>query len=92
MWRRPDGRFNLGAGVFKADIEPCQRLGGQALAFVEQAEQEVLGTDEIVVEDARLLLGEDQDAPGSVNETLEHQLLASRRHIGCRAVCGLGHA
>lgn len=79
------------AGVIKAEIECGQCLGGQGLVFVEQPQQDVLGADEIVVEDARLLLGEDQDAPGSVSETFEHQLLASRRHIACRTGYGLGH-
>jgi hypothetical protein len=38
---------------------------------VDQAEQDVLGSDVVVVEQARFLLGEDHDSSGSVGEALE---------------------
>jgi hypothetical protein len=39
---------------------------------VDEAEQDVLGTDVVVVQAARFFLGEDDDPAGSVRETLEH--------------------
>jgi hypothetical protein len=38
---------------------------------VDQAEQDVLGADETVVEEARLLLSEDQNSSCPVGESLE---------------------
>jgi hypothetical protein len=39
---------------------------------MEQAEQDVLGPDEVVVQEARLVLGSDKDTPALVGEALEH--------------------
>jgi hypothetical protein len=47
-------------------------VGGDAVPFAEAAEQEVLGTDEVVVEQAGLLLGEHEDPATAVGEALEH--------------------
>ena len=41
-----------------------RRLGGDALAFVEEAEQDVLGADVVVVQMARFFLGQDDDPAG----------------------------
>jgi hypothetical protein len=41
----------------QADTERLEGLGGHPLTFMYQAEQDVLGPDEVVVEEARLLLG-----------------------------------
>ena len=46
--------------------------GGQALLLAQQAEQDVLGADVVVLERARLLLGEDDHLAGSLCESLEH--------------------
>ena len=48
-----------------------ERLGRDALALVDQAEQDVLGPDVVVVEEARLFLREDHDPSCSVGEALE---------------------
>src|SRR6266516_2633818 len=50
--------------------DPPQRLGGGAFALVEQAEQEVLGADVVVVQEPGLLLGEHDHSPGPVGATL----------------------
>ena len=47
--------------------------GGQALLLAQQAEQDVLGADVVVLERARLLLGEDDDLAGSLCESLEQR-------------------
>ena len=60
----------------RRDAERLERLGRDAFALVDEPEQDVLGADEVVVEQARFLLGEDQDPSGSVSEAFE-QVLAS---------------
>ena len=49
---------------------------------MEKAEEEVLGPDEAVVEEAGLLLGIDQDPAGTVGEALEHRLKRFTREVG----------
>ncbi len=52
-------------------------LGGDALPFVEEAEQDVLGADVVVVQMPRFFLGQNDDPTGSVRETLKHLSLPS---------------
>ena len=49
-----------------------ERLGGDALALVDEAEQDVLGADVVVVEHPGLFLGQDDDPASPVGEPLEH--------------------
>ena len=49
-----------------------ERLGGDAFALVDQTEQDVLGADVVVVEQARFFLGQHHDPPGPVGEAFEH--------------------
>src|SRR5207302_11471666 len=58
------------------DPEGLEGLGCDALTLVDEAQQDVLGTDEVVVEQARFLLSEDEHSSGSVCEAFE-QLPAS---------------
>jgi len=67
-----DDLLHLGADGLEADAEGLQRLGGDTLTLVDEAQQDVLGTDVVVVEHPRLFLGEDDNAAGTVGETLEH--------------------
>src|SRR4029079_17432188 len=64
------------------DVEALQRLGGDALALVDQAEQDVLGADVVVGEHAGLFLGQHEHAAGSVSEPLEHANRSSTRVWG----------
>ena len=66
-----DDLFHLGAHGLERDAERLERLGGDSFALVDQAEQDVLGPDVVVVEQARFLLGEDDDPSRSVGEALE---------------------
>src|SRR5204863_6006722 len=66
-----DDLLDLGSHRLQRDAERLERLGGDPFAFVDQAEQDVLGTDVVVVEQARFLLGEDNDPSRSVGEALE---------------------
>ena len=67
-----DDLLDLAAHGLERDAEALERLGGDAFALVDQAEQDVLGADVGVVEQARFLLGEDDDPAGPVSESFEH--------------------
>jgi hypothetical protein len=71
---RTDDLLDLGAHGLQGDAQGLQCLGGHALALVDEAEQEVLGADVVVVEHARLVLGQDDHAPRAVGEPIEHEL------------------
>jgi len=71
-----DDLLNLLAERLPADSERLQGLGGDALTLVDEAQQDVLGADEVVVEQARFLLSEDEHSSGSICEAFE-QLPAS---------------
>ena len=67
-----DDVLHLLAHGVERDAERLEGLGGDALALVDETEQDVLGADVVVVEHLRLFLGEDDDATGAVGESLEH--------------------
>src|SRR5690606_989217 len=67
-----DDVLHLLAHRVERDAERLERLGGNALTLVDEAEQDVLGADVVVVEHLRLFLGEDDHATGSVGKALEH--------------------
>ena len=67
-----DDLLDLAAHGLERDAEALERLGGDAFALVDQPEQDVLGADVGVVEQARFLLGEDHDPAGPVGEAFEH--------------------
>src|SRR5690606_34154863 len=52
--------------------EGLEGLRGNAFALVDEAEQDVLRTDVVVVEHLRLFLGENDHATGTICEPLEH--------------------
>ena len=92
-----DDLFHLGAHGLERDAERLECLGGNSFALVDQAEQDVLGPDVVVVEQARFLLGEDYDPSRSVGEALEqnepplggpgcaHSIGRSGRFFGARS-------
>src|SRR5690606_28101647 len=55
----------------EGDVEGLHRLRGDALALVDQPEQDVLGADVVVVEHPRFFLREDDHAASTVREPLE---------------------
>ena len=67
-----DDVLHLLAHGVERDAEGLQRLGGDTLTLVDQAEQNVLGADVVVVEHLGLFLGQDDDATGSVGKSLKH--------------------
>ena len=57
------------------DIAPQKRLSCDPFVFVDESEQDVLSTNEGVVEQPRFLLGQNEHPPGSVGEALKHGLI-----------------
>ena len=50
-----------------------QHLRRDALALADQAEQDVLGADVVVLQAPGLFLGQDDGVPGAVGESLKHE-------------------
>ena len=67
-----DDPDHLGADALHGDVERLEHARGEALLLAEQAEQDVLGADVVVLEDAGLFLGEYHHLPGPFCESLEH--------------------
>ena len=68
-----DDLLDLRAHGLQRDAQRLQRLRGDALALVDQAQQDVLGADVVVVEHPGLFLSQDDNPPRAVGEPLEHQ-------------------
>ena len=62
-----DGRADLG----QLDVHVLEDVGGHALAFAHQAQQEVLGPDVVVVEPLGFVLRKRQDSAGPVRELVK---------------------
>ena len=67
-----DDLLDLRAHGLEGDAERLERLRGDALAFVDEAEQDVLGPDVVVVEQARFFLRQDDHSAGSIGKAFEH--------------------
>ena len=63
---------DLAAHGLQRNAHGLQGLRRDAVALADEAQQDVLGADVIVVELACLVLRQDDDAPGAVGEPLEH--------------------
>ena len=84
-----DHLLDLAAHRFEGDAQALQRLRRDAFALVDQPEEDVLGPDVRVVEQARFLLGENHHSAGSVGEAFEHWRPFSwgRRNLSVPAPC-----
>ena len=67
-----DDLLDLAAHGFERDAEALERLGRDAFTLVDEPEQDVLGADVAVIQEAGLLLCEHHDPAGPVGETFEH--------------------
>ena len=76
-----DDLLDLLAHRLQADAQRLQRLGGNAFALVDEAEQDMLGADVVVVQHPGLFLSQDNDPPRPVGKPLEH-LVAPHRAVG----------
>jgi hypothetical protein len=72
-----DDLLDLVAHGLEGDAELLEGLGSHALALVDEAEQDVLGADVVVVEQAGLLLRQHHDPAGPVGEPLEQPAFSS---------------
>ena len=59
------------ANGLKVDAHAFEGPSGDAFAFVEQSEEDVLGADVAVVEEPRFFLGQHHDPAGSIGEALK---------------------
>jgi hypothetical protein len=64
--------FHLVPDRLLGDSHHLEGLSGYAFAFVDKAEQEVLGADVVMVERSCFFLGKDHYATGSVGKALKH--------------------
>ena len=67
-----DGLFDLFTHGLERDPERLEGLRRDPFAFVDQAEENVFGPDEGVIEQARFLLRQHQHPPCPVGESFEH--------------------
>src|SRR3712207_1079334 len=78
----PDDADDLRPHPLDGDVEALEDAGRQALLLAQQAEQDVLGADVVVLERPRLLLREHHHLSCALRESLEHGcylVLPSRR-------------
>ena len=66
-----DDARHLGAHLLDRDVEALEHARGETLLLAQQAEQDVLGADVVVLQRAGLVLREDDDLAGSFCESLE---------------------
>lgn len=76
-----DDLLDLLAHGFEADAQALQSLGRNPLALVDEAQEDVLGADVVVVEHPGLFLSQDDNPPRAVRKPLEH-LVAPHRAVG----------
>jgi hypothetical protein len=74
---RPDDADDLGADLLHGDLEALEHARGQALLLAKEAQQDVLGSDVVVLEGARLFLRQDDHLAGALCEPLEHRSVPS---------------
>ena len=78
-----DDLLDLRAHGLERDAQALERLRGDALTLVDQAQEDVLGADVVVAEHPGFFLRQDDHPAGSVCEPLEHvsSLLARLRRV-----------
>ena len=67
-----DELFDFEADFSQVDIEVFEHIGTDAGAFLDEAEEDVLGPDIFVVEALGFLVGEGHDLAGSVGKSFKH--------------------
>ena len=66
-----DDARDLRAHLFDGDVEGLEHARGEAFFLAQQAEQDVLGADVVVLQRPRLVLRENDDLPCPFSEALE---------------------
>ena len=72
-----DDACDLGANLLHRDVERLEDAGGKALLLAQQAQQDVLGADVVVLEGPCFVLRENDDLPRPFGESLEQLLRRS---------------
>ena len=72
-----DDLLNLLAHRLQADPQRLQCLGRDTFTLVDEAEQDMLGADVVVVEHPGFFLSQDHDPPRPVGKPLEHLVAPS---------------
>ncbi len=78
-----DDELDRGPDLGQLDVHVLEHARRDALALADEAEEEMLGPDVVVVEALRLVLGEGQHLPRSIGELVEsiHDLPASQGRV-----------
>ena len=63
-----DDKFDGAANFIQFHAEVAQNLRGNPFALTDEAQEQMLGADVVVVEALRFFLGETQDFPGSLSK------------------------
>ena len=79
-----DDARDLRAHFLDRDVQALEHAGGKTFLLTEQAEQDVLGADVVVLEGAGLVLRENDDLPGSLSEAFEQRSRPFRSTAGPR--------
>ena len=69
-----DDPRDLGANLLDRDVEALEHARGEPLLLAEESEQDVLGPDVVVLQGARLVLGENDDLACAFSESFEQRL------------------
>ena len=78
-----DDAYDLRPNALDGDVERLEHASGKPLLLAEEPEQDVLGADVVVLEDAGFFLGEDDHLAGAFCEALKHdQVLLFRGTAG----------
>ena len=84
-----DRLLDLLAHGLQRDPEGLEGLGRDALTLVDETQQDVLGPDEAVIEQARFLLRQHQHPPCPVGEAFEHpDRLSLSLFLSVQCTCG----
>ena len=74
-----DDHLDLLADRRQADAQRLQRLGRYPVVFMDEAQQDVLGTDVVVIQHPGFFLRQDYNPPRPVGEPLVHAELRPSR-------------
>ena len=69
----PDDARHLGADLLDGDVEALEHARGEPFLLAEEPEQDVLGPDVVVLQGARLVLGENHDLTCAFSESFEQR-------------------
>ena len=86
-----DDACDLGANLLHGDVERLEDASGKPFFLAQEAEEDVLGSDVVVLQRPRLVLREHHDLPRPFGESLEQLLRPSFPHIHRRSA-GLPHS